>query len=76
MWSFELREWGNFRALLFFFFLSTTGSNFADQKSVNRTHCNGEQHLHRRERAVHSVTWGKSLSLIFALCKHDAISVP
>lgn len=26
----------------FFFFLNTNGSNYADQKSVNRTHCNGE----------------------------------
>lgn len=59
----------------FFFFFNTNGSNFADQKSMNRTHCNGEQHLHRREKAVNSAIWGKSLSLMFALCKHDAISV-
>lgn len=58
-----------------FFFFNSSGSNFADQKSMNRTHCNGEQHFHWRERTVNFVTWGKSLSLIFVLCKHDAISV-
>lgn len=62
-------------ASFFFNYYYSNGSNFADQKSMNRTRCNGEQHFHWRGRAVNSVTWGKSLSLIFVLCKHDAISV-